>query len=81
MDYKGTTKDGREVELTKLGGAKWRVRVGSATHVANSLPRMLRYLTRRTSELPFIAEYSTQMSNKEQLVSNYSDILLLEPSN
>jgi hypothetical protein len=80
MDYVGVTKDGRDVELTKLDGAKWKVRIGSSTHVANTLPRMLRYLTRHTSELPFIAEYTTQMSKKGQLINNLSDVLLLEPS-
>jgi len=81
MDYVGVTKDGRDVALTKLNGTKWRVRIGSSTHTANTLPRMLRYLTRHTSELPFMAEYTTQMSNKESLVNKHSDVLLLEPSN
>ena len=81
MDYVGVTKDGRNVSLTKLNGTRWRVRIGSSTHTANTLPRMLRYLTRHTSELPFMAEYTTQMSNKESLIGKHSDVLLLEPSN
>ncbi len=81
MDYVGVTKDGRNVSLTKLNGTKWKVQIGSSTHTANTLPRMLRYLTRHTSELPFIAEYTTQMSKKEQLVNKHPDILVLESSN
>ena len=81
MDYVGVTKDGRGVSLTKLNGTKWKIRIGSSTHTANTLPRMLRYLTRHTSELPFMAEYTTQMSNKERLINKHSDVLLLEPSN
>ena len=86
MEYVGGTPDGRQVCVEKLGGTKWRVRItkpsGSAsTYTSNKLPRILRYVARHTQSLPFIAEYTTQMSNKHSLVDTYSDVLLLEPVN
>ena len=83
MEYIGEVSDGRKVQIKKVGGAKWRVRIvkpsGTATtYTSNRFPRILRYVARQTSSLPLIPEYTTQMSNKQKLLSTYPNVLLLE---
>ena len=83
MEYVGEAADGRKVHIEEVNGAKWRVRIvkpsgTSTTYTSNRLPRILRYVARQTSSLPFITKYTTQMSNKQTLIETYSNVLLLE---
>ena len=83
MEYVGEASDGRKVQIKKVGGSKWRVSIvkpsGTATtYTSSRFPRILRYVARQTSSLPFISEYTTQMSNKQTLIGTYTNVLLLE---
>lgn len=83
MKYVGEASDGRKVQIEEVGGTKWRVQItkpsgATTTYTSNRFPRVLRYVARQTSSLPFIPKYTTQMSNKQTLIETYSNVLLLE---
>ena len=83
MVYIGEVEDGRKVRIEEVGASKWRGQIVkpsgvTTTYTSNSFPRILRYVVRKTSTLPFITKYSTQMSNKQTLIKTHSNVLVLE---